>query len=186
MAPHSAESYPSSTGDGYPNKSISASRLSAPLKYSGSLDEYESFDLTSVIGREFSTLQLSEILHDDAKIRDLGIIGLGSLFLWNSKTANTNQQAVSQRGVVFLRNQDLGVSDQKSLAIKIGHLTGRPDASYLHKHPLSNGKRGLAVGSDGKVDDEVTIMSSEQNKKMYKGRCGPSTKRLASEGWHSE
>jgi hypothetical protein len=38
-------------------------------------DEYKSFDLTSAIGREFSTLQLSEILHDDAKIRDLGIIG---------------------------------------------------------------------------------------------------------------
>ncbi|PLB46157.1 taurine catabolism dioxygenase TauD, TfdA family protein [Aspergillus steynii IBT 23096] len=117
----------------------------------GSLDEYESFDLTSAIGREFSTLQLSEILHDDTKIRDLGI-------------------TVSQRGVVFLRNQDLNIADQKTLAIKIGQLTGRPEASYLHKHPLSNGKRRLAVDKDGKVDDEVTIMSSEQNKKMYKGR----------------
>jgi alpha-ketoglutarate-dependent taurine dioxygenase len=167
MAPPSADAYPIPQGDGYPSKSISASRLSRPLKYSGSLDEYESFDLTSAIGREFPTLQLSEILHDDAKIRDLGII-------------------VSQRGVVFLRNQDLNIADQKKLAIKIGQLTGRPEASYLHKHPLSNGKRGLAVDKDGKVDDEVTIMSSEQNKKMYKGRCGPSTKRLASEGWHSD
>ncbi|KAL3467838.1 hypothetical protein BJX64DRAFT_299102 [Aspergillus heterothallicus] len=154
MAPPSADTFPITTGDESPAKSTSASRLSGPLKYSGSLDEYESFDLTPVIGREFSsTLQLSEILHDDAKIRDLGTI-------------------VSQRGVVFLRNQDLNISDQKSLAIKIGHLTGRPQASYLHKHPLSNGKRRLVVGSDGKVDDEVTIMSSEQNKKMYKGRCG--------------
>ncbi|KAL3480806.1 taurine catabolism dioxygenase TauD, TfdA family protein [Aspergillus californicus] len=168
MAPPSADTYPNTAGNGYPVKSTSASRLSGPLKYSGSLDEYESFDLTPVIGREFSsTLQLSDILHDDAKIRDLGTI-------------------VSQRGVVFLRNQDLSISDQKTLAIKIGHLTGRPHASYLHKHPLSNGKRGLAVGSDGRVDDEVTIMSSEQNKKMYKGLCGPSTKRLASEGWHSD
>ncbi|KAJ5155718.1 alpha-ketoglutarate-dependent sulfonate dioxygenase [Penicillium capsulatum] len=167
MAPPSADAYHIPPSDGYPSKSVSASRLSGPLKYSGSLDEYESFDLTSVIGREFSTLQLSEILHDDAKVRDLGII-------------------VSQRGVVFLRNQDLNITDQKNLAVKIGQLTGRPEASYLHKHPLSNGKRGLAVDKDGKVDDEVTIMSSEQNKKMYKGRCGPSTKRLASSGWHSE
>jgi hypothetical protein len=76
MAPPSADTYPITTGDGSPAKSTSASRLSGPLIYSGSLDEYESFDLTPVIGREFSsTLQLSEILHDDAKIRDLGTIG---------------------------------------------------------------------------------------------------------------
>lgn len=46
-----------------------------PLKYSGSLDEYEQFDVTAVIGREFPRLQLSEILNDDAKIRDLAITG---------------------------------------------------------------------------------------------------------------
>lgn len=47
----------------------------APLEYSGSLDHYDSFDVTSVIGREFPKLQLSEILHDDQKIRDLAILG---------------------------------------------------------------------------------------------------------------
>jgi hypothetical protein len=47
----------------------------APLEYSGSLDHYDSFDVTSVIGREFPKVQLSEILHDDQKIRDLAIIG---------------------------------------------------------------------------------------------------------------
>jgi hypothetical protein len=124
-------------------------------------------------------------LHDDAKIRDLGIISPG-FYCDESKNLDTDTQVVSHRGVVFLRNQDLNIADQKNLAIKIGQLTGRPEISYLHKHPISNGKRGLAVNKDGKVDDEVTIMSSEQNKKMYKGRCGPSTKRLASEGWHSE
>jgi hypothetical protein len=88
--------------------------------------------------------------------------------------------------VVFFRKQDLNIQDQKTLAVKIGHLTGRPETSYLHKHPLANSKRGVAVDKDGKVDDEVTIMSSEQNKKYYKERCGPTVKRLASEGWHSE
>jgi hypothetical protein len=55
------------------------SRLTAPLKYTGSLDSFEQFDVTAVIGREFPGLQLSEILHDDAKIRDLAILGEASL-----------------------------------------------------------------------------------------------------------
>lgn len=88
--------------------------------------------------------------------------------------------------MVFFRNQDLNIEDQKTLAVKIGHLTGRPETSRLHKHPLANSKRGVAVDEGGKVDDEVTIMSSEQNKRYYKNRCGPTAKRLASEGWHSE
>lgn len=47
----------------------------APLVYSGSLDEYDSFDVANVIGKEFPDLQLSEILDDDQKIRDLAILG---------------------------------------------------------------------------------------------------------------
>ena len=57
-------------------KGISKSRLSGPLTYSGSLDEYENFDVTAVIGREFPKLQISEILNDDNKIRDLAILGM--------------------------------------------------------------------------------------------------------------
>ena len=56
-------------------KSSSSSRLTGPLKYGGSLDAEEQFDVTNVIGREFPKLQLSEILHDDTKIRDLAILG---------------------------------------------------------------------------------------------------------------
>lgn len=56
--------------------STTASRLSGPLTYSGSLDSYDHFDVTNVIGREFPNLQLSEILHDDTKIRDLAILGM--------------------------------------------------------------------------------------------------------------
>lgn len=46
-----------------------------PLEYSGTLDHYESFDVTSVIGREFPKLQITDILSDDAKVRDLAILG---------------------------------------------------------------------------------------------------------------
>ncbi len=56
-------------------KKANTSRLATPLKNSGSLDQYQSFDVTNVIGREFSELQLSSILNDDAKIRDLAITG---------------------------------------------------------------------------------------------------------------
>jgi hypothetical protein len=48
----------------------------APLEYSGTLDHDESFDVTSVIGREFPKLQITDILSDDAKIRDLAILGM--------------------------------------------------------------------------------------------------------------
>lgn len=49
--------------------------LREPIPYSGSLDRYESFDVTTPIGREFPKLQVSEILEDDVKIRDLGVLG---------------------------------------------------------------------------------------------------------------
>ena len=56
------------------------SKFPTPLVYSGSLDQYEHFDVTAVIGREYPTIQLSEIVKDDAKLRDLAITGM-SLFI---------------------------------------------------------------------------------------------------------
>jgi hypothetical protein len=50
--------------------------IKEPLKYSGSLDEYQSLDVTPVIGREFPTLELTDILDDDRKLRDLAILGM--------------------------------------------------------------------------------------------------------------
>jgi hypothetical protein len=46
-----------------------------PLKSTGSLDNYEHFNATPVIGTEFPKVQLTEILQDHAKIRDLAILG---------------------------------------------------------------------------------------------------------------
>ncbi|KAF5533868.1 taurine dioxygenase [Fusarium napiforme] len=54
----------------------STSRLDGPLSYTGSLDAEEQFDVTAVIGREFPQLQLSEILKDDNKLRDLAVLGM--------------------------------------------------------------------------------------------------------------
>ncbi|KAK0629499.1 hypothetical protein B0T17DRAFT_188688 [Bombardia bombarda] len=154
-----------------PTKSItnhsSSSRLSEPLKYSGSLDSYEQFDVTNVIGREFPTLQISDILHDDVKLRDLAIL-------------------ISQRGVVFFRNQDLNIENQKLLGQRLGELTGKPETSKLHRHALANSKRGIAVDENGKLDDEVSVISSEQNRKFYSDRYSPASKRIASHGWHAD
>jgi hypothetical protein len=80
MAPPAAEVDTVSSSDVLPTHTKEAIRTSnstfpTPLKYSGSLDIYEHFDSTSVIGREFLKLQLSQIIDDDAKIRDLAITG---------------------------------------------------------------------------------------------------------------
>lgn len=58
-----------------PNQTASENLIREPLKYSGSLDQYEHQDLTAAIGREYPHAQLSELLADDAKLRDLAITG---------------------------------------------------------------------------------------------------------------
>lgn len=93
---------------------------------------------------------------------------------------------VSQRGVLFFRNQDLRIEDQKLLGQRLGELTGKPSSSKLHRHALSNSKRGIAVDENGKLDDEVSVISSEQNRKFYQDRFTSTSRKLASEGWHAE
>lgn len=88
--------------------------------------------------------------------------------------------------MVFFRNQDLNIDEQKLLGQRLGELTGKPETSKLHRHALSNSKRGIAVDENGKLDDEVSVISSEQNRKYYKDRFTPQSKKLASEGWHAE
>ncbi|KAF7551942.1 hypothetical protein G7Z17_g4681 [Cylindrodendrum hubeiense] len=86
-----------------------------PLQYSGSFDEFESFDLTSAIGREYPKVQLSDIINDDNRIRDLAVL-------------------CSQRGVVFFREQDISTEQLKILTNKLGELTGKPEESKNGTH----------------------------------------------------
>jgi hypothetical protein len=121
-----------STGPIHVKKVSAESSLKGPLLNSGSLDQYKSFDVTKVIGREFPELQLSDILADDQKIRDLAITGkliasLQSICLSLSLT----KWIVSQRGVVFFRNQSLNIEEQKVLGTKLGELTGKPESSKV-------------------------------------------------------
>ncbi|KAH8596924.1 alpha-ketoglutarate-dependent sulfonate dioxygenase [Bisporella sp. PMI_857] len=137
-----------------------------PLVYSGTLNEYKHFDVTAVIGREFPEVQLSEILKEDAKIRDLAI-------------------TISQRGVVFFRNQDLTTHGLKTLAQKLGLLSGKPRDSGLYRHPLSNYKQNFAIDEHGAQDDEISLISSEQRRGWNKERYGY-PKVFASSGFHTD
>ncbi|MCJ1311351.1 hypothetical protein MMC25_005022 [Agyrium rufum] len=139
-----------------------------PLKLSGALEQFKSFDVTPVIGREYSNANLAEWLrapNSDDLIRDLAI-------------------TVSQRGVVFFRAQD-GLDDnlQKELAQRLGELTGKPKSSTLHIHPVVNSSRKF-----GGSDNEISIISSVQAKEIYKGSFldASEKKQSGKEQWHSD
>ncbi|KXX79242.1 putative alpha-ketoglutarate-dependent sulfonate dioxygenase [Madurella mycetomatis] len=139
-----------------------------PLKLSGVLDSYESFDVTPTIGREFPSANLVEWLkapNSDELLRDLAI-------------------TISQRGVVFFRAQDDLTNElQKKLILRLGELTGRPNTSGLHIHPILNSEREL-----GGNDPEISTISSIQNKHFY-ARSVPdslSVKKQSSAQWHSD
>ncbi|KAK4210769.1 hypothetical protein QBC37DRAFT_27902 [Rhypophila decipiens] len=141
-----------------------------PLKLSGVLNHLQSFDVTPVIGREYPNVDLVGLLrapNSDELLRDLAI-------------------TISQRGVVFFRAQN-GLTDdlQKELVQRLGQLAGKPATSGLHIHPISNAGREL-----GGKDDEISVISSEQAKKLYKDRFfnqGANSRRQSGKNqWHSD
>ncbi|KAH6882348.1 hypothetical protein BKA58DRAFT_328981 [Alternaria rosae] len=137
------------------------SRLLEPLVYSGSLDSFKHQDLTPVIGREFEGLQVTDLLRwGDAMIKDLAI-------------------TVSQRGVVFLRDQNVTPTQMKDLMLRITELSGCPSSSSLHVHPLT--EEGSELG------DQISVISSEKQKKGGGLTHQLSdVSRFASAGWHSD
>ncbi|CAK7200432.1 hypothetical protein SEUCBS139899_003127 [Sporothrix eucalyptigena] len=148
-----------------------------PLKLSGALDQFKSFDVTPVIGREFGPeVDLAAWLrapNSDELLRDLAI-------------------TVSERGVVFFRKQD-NITDelQKELVQRLGELSGKPETSKLHIHPINNAGRGERGGNDEKRDhdDEISVISSVQAKKLFLERFedGFSSRRQSGRNqWHSD
>ncbi|KAE8149808.1 putative alpha-ketoglutarate-dependent sulfonate dioxygenase [Aspergillus avenaceus] len=135
-----------------------------PLKFSGSLDSVESFDVTPVIGREFPTAKLKEWLqapNSDELLRDLAL-------------------TISQRGVVFFRKQDeLDDELQKELIQRLGVLSGKPSTSGLHVHPVINSRREHST-----KDDEISVISSQGFQKLYKDRFAK--KQTGRREWHSD
>ncbi|ROV90096.1 hypothetical protein VMCG_09771 [Cytospora schulzeri] len=136
-------------------------RLLKSLKYTGTLDSFKNQDLTPVIGREYEGLQVRDLLRwGDELIRDLAA-------------------TISQRGVVFLRDQDVTPAEMKDLMLRITELAGCPESSSLHVHPLT--EEGSELG------DQISVISSEKQKKGGGLTHQLSdVSRLASAGWHSD
>ena len=100
-----------------------------------SLAQFGPVDETTHIGTIFpsESTQLSALLtapNADELIRDLA-------------------RLASHRGVVFFKNQNISLDQQKQLALRLGKLTGRPAESSLHKHPISENSPEL--GADTSV-----------------------------------
>ena len=159
---------------------------SPPLQLKGVLSQFKSFDVTPVIGKEFPEAKLAEWLrapNADELIRDLAITSPPLYYLFQIRQLTTIQP-VSQRGVVFFRAQD-GLDDnlQKELAQRLGELSGKPASSTLHIHPVINSGR-----DEGGGDDEISVISSRQAKKLYKGSflVSGEKRQNGKEGWHSD
>ncbi|KAF2096477.1 taurine catabolism dioxygenase [Rhizodiscina lignyota] len=158
----------STTVVGVETKAAPSQSHRKPLELSGALKSTQFFDVTPTIGREFVDVNLKDWLrapNSDDLIRDLAI-------------------TISQRGVVFFRKQDDLDNDlQKELAQRLGELSGKPETSKLHIHPVSNSGRRL-----GGKDDEISVISSEQQKELYKNRYldFSGKKQSAKTGWHSD
>ncbi|KAL1845144.1 hypothetical protein VTK73DRAFT_1035 [Phialemonium thermophilum] len=136
-------------------------RCLKPLQYSGTLDHYEHMDLTPVSGREYKGLQVTDLLKaDDQVMRDLAA-------------------TISQRGVVFLRDQVVTPQEMKQFCLRLTDVAGCPESSGLHVHPLT--EEGSELG------DQVSVISSEKQKKGGGLTHQLSdVSRFASAGWHTD
>lgn len=127
-----------------------------PVKNSGSLDKYDHFEVTPNIGEEFNSVQLSSLLESDdyeTLIRDLAVL-------------------VSERGVVFFRNQDINDQQQKKLAKLLGELTGKPQESGLHVHPCEappseNGQEVLVLQPNQGVLNQKFLQTTTRAAKNW-------------------
>ncbi|OTB11962.1 hypothetical protein K445DRAFT_321435 [Daldinia sp. EC12] len=139
----------------------------SPWRLAGVLEKFPYEETTPAIGREYTSLNIVNDLlnasNSDDLIRDLAI-------------------TISQRGVVFFRSQDNLTNDlQKQLVHRLGQLTGKPDDSTLHIHPILNGTSEFGVG-----DDQISTISSLQRKKLRRSVRQSKNKRYDSAQWHSD
>ncbi|KAF2183475.1 taurine catabolism dioxygenase [Zopfia rhizophila CBS 207.26] len=172
--PSATENSSNGASNGYANPSIPTSCPSCPtpLKYSGTLDAYPYFEITPIIGREYPTVKITDVLNSpnaEAQIRDLAIV-------------------ISERGVVFFRDQnDLNVPDQKRFCDLLGKLSGRPEENGLHVHPIYRDPGNLTL-PDGSTDENIYVINSEAQKKIYRTMAGRklTEPRDLSREWHSD
>lgn len=101
--------------------------------------ESERIDLTTHIGTQFPSpkLQLSSVLTSQ----------------YSEKLLKELATLISQRGVVFFKDQDISPPEMKQLAHRLGLSVGKPETSTVHRHPISE--------STSEFGDEVSVISSK-------------------------
>ncbi|KAK5678394.1 hypothetical protein LTR17_027650 [Elasticomyces elasticus] len=157
--------------DSLKNGTKSRYETDGPLKSNGALDHLESLDITPVIGREFPTTNLVELINSpnaDELLRELAY-------------------TISSRGVVFFRKQDNLTNDiQKELVHRLGQLAGKPSSSKLHIHPVLNSES--EVGEVREADQEISTISSKLFQKIYsqQGEDTVCVKKQSSNQWHAD
>ncbi|OAP65059.1 TfdA family taurine dioxygenase [Fonsecaea erecta] len=145
-----------------------------PLQYSGSLDHLEFTEYSPIIGREYHTAKLKDMLYAEnaeQQIKDLAI-------------------TISERGVVFFRapQDDLTIEEQKRFTDLLGKLSGRPEENGLHVHPLFRDENNIPMARTGTTDKHVYVLNTEAHKKLFKSipkNHSTEPKDLARE-WHSD
>jgi alpha-ketoglutarate-dependent taurine dioxygenase len=144
-----------------------------PLKSNGALDHVKNFEVTPAIGQEFPEIQIKDIIsapNSDEILQELARI-------------------VSTRGVVFFRNQDLTLAQQKEFTNRIGILSGRPSTSGLHIPATYNAGQDIVVDPEAQKDPEIFVVSNRLAKKMYDRTtldADAAKNKNASRGWHTE
>ncbi|KAK3696598.1 hypothetical protein LTR37_017851 [Vermiconidia calcicola] len=139
-----------------------------PLRKSGAVDDkFKYEETTPIIGREYQTLNIVDDLlnasNADEMIREIAI-------------------TISQRGVVFFRAQDNLTNElQKQFVHRLGQVTGKPESSSLHIHPVLNSTSEFGVG-----DNNISHISSVARKKMFAHERHAAKKRYDSARWHSD
>ena len=162
MAPSVVDSITHTTENlSFSSKKATSTAQTKPLVSKGSLDTLGKFDVTPVIGTEFpKDIKIVDLLNapnSDDLIRDLAIL-------------------ISQRGVVFFRDQDITIEQQKQLGDRLGRLSGKPESSGLHIHPTT--WEGSELG------DEISVIDADKARSYYKYTRDRS--QFASTGWHAD
>jgi alpha-ketoglutarate-dependent taurine dioxygenase len=101
----------------------------------------------------------------------------------NNGLVSANTGIVAERGVVFFRKQDSLTNDlQKQFILKLGELTGRPESSTVHIHPILNSTNEFGVS-----DNEISTISSLHRKKRLEAKPERRRNTKNTEAtWHSD
>lgn len=167
----------------------------SPLEPTGVLDQYKPVDLTPIIGRQFSELQLKKLLYapnSDELLRELAITSESSRS-HPRRRSRSRPLSVHRRNVVFFKTQEEQLTDPelKTLARKLGQLTG--GEGRLHIHPTEIDREDKEISPIKATNLCVPAILSCSPRSQRDPGSRPRSKRhrgqgsqLASRGWHSD